>query len=162
VSPSSGLPDGQTNFDIEGNSFHFHSKTSAGNSYEALEVVCSDVPYGNWADGVVARYWGYGKVARTSGNPKNKDWEDGYLYYVATQDNGEGQSATNDTWRIRIFDKDQQGNPTDVLFDSNYNYDAIYDNDPVLCPGSSCNSGFTPDFDGLYLSGGNIQVHCKN
>jgi len=162
-----GQAQGSTNFDILGNGFHFHSQTGGGYEYEDLEVVCSpNTVYGDWADGVAARWWGYGKVARTMAEPKANDWQDGYMYFVSVQDNGE--PGIGDHWRIRIMDNNK-GSPT-VLFDSHYygTEGAIFSEDPALCPNAAaCKpADFIADFQGDLLGrgdrgGGNIQVHCK-
>jgi len=168
-----GLPDGSTNFDIEGKRFHFHTRTGGGAQYDGLEVVCDSTTYGPQADGVYARWTGVGRVARTESKPTDDSpsWIDGYRFYVAVQDNGE--PGFKDMWRIRILDLDGS-----LLFDAdvpaNANHQsAIFESDPLLCnpghPQNPCQAskGWEPDFTGdflgkeLRMGGGNIQVHCK-
>jgi len=109
------------------------SVRGGGAQYNGLEVVCEDTPYGAWANTVAARWWGYGKVARTMGTPTDSQWTTGYLYFISVQDFGE--PGTVDTWRIRIFDLDQT-----VLFDSDITGEPIFVNDPE-CTGN-CKNGF--------------------
>jgi hypothetical protein len=94
-----GSPGGSTNFDIDGNAFHFHSSTGRAD-YDFLEV----------PNGIQARWWGTGHLTTAAGYAESGDV---YSFLVAVQDWGE--PGYNDTWRIRIWD-----NATDTLvFDTN-------------------------------------------
>lgn len=164
-----GIPRGSTNFVVhgpQGNFYHFHSD-NARDEYNELEVVCADEPYGAAANTVYARWWGNGLVstAVSTGDAPTNTFVSGYRFYVAVQDNGE--PGTIDKFRIRIFNKDRQGDPSTVWFDSNYELPPIFANDPeVKCIGQCV---FVPSFEGNFLGGtdesanggGNIQTHCK-
>ena len=81
-----GIDHGSTNFDIDGNTFHFHSAT------RNTPLLDLEVP-----DGVRARWSGTGHL---------DNGEDIYTFLVAVQDWGE--PGFNDTWRIRIW-KGEEG-----------------------------------------------------
>ena len=159
-----GLAEGHTNFDIDGNFFHFQSDTSAdGSEYDGLEVVCADVPYGKGGKNRWARWTGLGKVSRDGGG----SWTPGFRYYIAVTDNGE--PGITDMWHIRIMNGDTT---TLVLFDTDINAGPIYDTELECLTLAGCSESDTtfPDFEGEFLGGfanftskggGNIMVHCK-
>ena len=125
-----------------------------------MEVICNNNTYG-YGDGVLSRWTGIGRVAWTIGNPTGNDWQEGYHFFIAAQDNGE--PGYMDTWRIRIMDKDSNA----VLFDSNSNFGYIFDKDPFCnttwddCNGDPLFEGDSLGGEGIEKGGGNVQVHCK-
>mmetsp|Transcript_34859 Transcript_34859/g.72593 ORF Transcript_34859/g.72593 Transcript_34859/m.72593 type:complete len:922 (-) Transcript_34859:256-3021(-) len=157
-----GTPDGSTNFDIDGNGFHFHTLGGGGFQYDGLEVVCGDETYGYGAT-ILARWTGIGKIAWTTGNKKANagSWEEGYRFFISAQDYGE--PGYQDTWRLRIMDRDSHA----VLFDSDTSKGYIFDIDDFCgSPWDDCLG--QPDFRGDSLGGegeakggGNVQTHCK-
>ena len=173
-----GVPDGSTNFlvhDVGGKDFHFHTEKyhvtdGKAHVYDGLEVVCDDDTYGTDGAyaGVSARWTGVGKIQYVGSGEKPDEgkWVSGYRFFVAVQDWGE--PGRDDTFRIRVLDKDGES----VLFDSNHELGAqddgwIYKELDPLCTDPADCSG-TPQFDGDDLGrnpgkngGGNIQMHCK-
>jgi hypothetical protein len=132
-----GVPDGSTNFVIDGNAFHFHSGTGKID-YDFLEV----------PDGIRARWWGTGHLSTGAGNAAKGDV---YSFLVAVQDWGE--PGADDTWRIRIWETSSNK----LVFDTNPNVpgmeltaDSDPDNDRFL--GTELGE---LDANG----GGNIQIH---
>jgi hypothetical protein len=99
-----GVPDGSTNFVIDGKAFHFHSATGGQTNYDFLEV----------PDGIHARWWGTGHLSTGSGIAQDGDV---YSFLVAVQDWGE--PGADDTWRIRIWETGSS--PEIVVFDTNPN-----------------------------------------
>uniref|UniRef100_A0A7S2YG23 VWFA domain-containing protein n=1 Tax=Entomoneis paludosa TaxID=265537 RepID=A0A7S2YG23_9STRA len=153
---------GYTIFDIYGINFHF--RTISSNFHDGLEAVCSDTPYES-GYGVLARWSGYGKIAWNTGRRELQklQYEEGYRFFAAVQDNG--GPGSRDTLRLRIFDDNNE-----LVFDTNPDYGHIFDIDPF------CGTSFDecigdpvfPDFGGDFLAGansdtggnGDIQVHC--
>lgn len=84
-----GVPEGSTNFDFDGNGFHFHSETHS-TPLRFLEVI----------DGIHARWMGTGWLS-TKIQPRKNDWRNNFCFMVAVQDHGE--PGYHDTWRIRIW-----------------------------------------------------------
>jgi hypothetical protein len=134
-----GVPDGSTNFVIDGNAFHFHSGTGKVN-YDFLEV----------PDSIRARWWGTGHLSTAYGTAAEGDV---YSFLVAVQDWGE--PGADDTWRIRIWEKS-----TDKLvFDTNPNVPA--DMSENYAQGDADNLRFLGTELGELDAngGGNIQIH---
>jgi hypothetical protein len=134
-----GVPDGSTNFVIDGNAFHFHSGTGMIN-YDFLEV----------PDSIRARWWGTGHLSTAYGTAAEGDV---YSFLVAVQDWGE--PGADDTWRIRIWEKSTDKlvfdtNPK-VTADMSENY-ALGDEDNLRFLGTELGE---LDANG----GGNIQIH---
>lgn len=157
-----GRVDGFTNFDIIGHNFHF--RTSEFGLYDGLEAICTDATY-EYGSGVVSRWSGIGRIAWSTDQRRlqqDYNWEDGYRFFIAAQDNGD--PGYLDTFRVRIMDKSNDA----VLFDSNVDHGHIFDIDP-FCNSTwdECNGDpAIPHFDGTVLGGeneadnGNINVHC--
>jgi hypothetical protein len=112
----------------------------------------------------MARWTGYGRIARTLDAPADTsgEWVDGYRFFVSVQDNGE--PGLNDEWRIRIMEKDSPM----VLFDSNTDLGYIFDIDPICRDNNDYwNCTEPPKFlgdslggEGEAFGGGNVQIHC--
>ncbi|KAL7572195.1 hypothetical protein ACA910_005541 [Epithemia clementina (nom. ined.)] len=162
-----GEPTGSTNFNIEGNSFHFHTDNS-GKEYDGLHVVCLSDKFGKQAKETFASWTGIGKLSRT--DPPDAGWEYGYRFFVTVQDFGE--PGDTDTFRIRIYDKPSSADQImgEILFDSFGDQgDAMWDFDPQNAKSTISYAAKGPDFKGNELGslmenkkgGGNVVVHCK-
>jgi hypothetical protein len=157
---NTGQPDGSTNFDYEGNEFHFHSETGGNVYYDFLEVPTP----------TEARWIGKGTLSLTARRIlKNANANKGatpdivYGFMVAVQDNGEPGAA--DTWRLRIW------NPADGdLTWEGSNYDIpvvpakyVFDTNPEFPTASDSKYRFLGTELGELDSngGGNVQIHWK-
>jgi len=177
-----GLPEGSTNFDIDGGYFHFHSATRSI-PLKFLEVI----------DPIHARWMGKGSLS-TALNPRKNDFDDDFCFMVAVQDHGE--PGYHDTWRIRIWYCGSMSGKPDCALDETPFFTSqnaadlpfiacgedadrlVFDTDPE---GALPSVGFAdkPDtadlfrFNGTEVGvadadvmgakgGGNIQIHLKN
>jgi hypothetical protein len=145
------VPDGSTNFDYEGNEFHFHSETGGNSKYDFLEIPSP----------TEARWMGKGTLSLTARRMLGHDNDDiVYGFMVAVQDNGEPGSS--DTWRLRIWnpadgDLDWEDShpvvPASYVFDTNPEFPTGYD-DEYRFLGTELGE---LDSNG----GGNVQIHWK-
>jgi hypothetical protein len=148
------VPDGSTNFDYEGNEFHFHSETGGNVNFDFLEIPSP----------TEARWMGRGTLSLTAARRRGlQKVQVTHGFMVAVQDNGEPGAA--DTWRLRIWNTEVDG---DLVLDSdgkNPEVPATYVFD--TCPDCPTGSNDPYRFDGTTLGeltsngGGNIQIHWK-